>query len=116
MQRGAAGLLAAFLRRGGGHFQPGLGGQLLDRLGEAEMAGPHFKADGVAVGAAPKTVKKALVLVDGEAGGLFVMEGTQAVMLASLLDQLDAPPHHRRQKDAGAEFVEEAGREGHAEP
>ena len=46
-------------------------------------------------------------------GGLFLVERRQPLPLAPGLLQLHAPAHHLRNRKAGAQFVEELGREAH---
>ena len=101
------------LRRRAWYLEPGLLGEALDGLGEAEVVDAHREADDVAMRAAAEAVEEALVVVDEEARALLVVEGAEAGELASLLDQAHAPSHHARAGEAVADLVQELRREGH---
>ena len=60
-----------------------------------------------------KIVIKSLLVVDRERRRLFLLERRQPLKLPARLLQLDAPPHHFRNRKPGAQFVEELGREAH---
>ena len=57
-----------------GHLQPGLGGQNLHRLHEAEVFGFLDEGQRVAFGVAAEAVVIALAIIDVERGGFFLME------------------------------------------
>src|SRR5579883_251213 len=102
-----------FLRRGARHFEPRFGGELLDRLAEAEPAALHDEADDVAMRAAAEAMEEALVLDDVEGGRLLLVEGAEADEVAAALRQPDPTPDHLGERRARAQLVEEGGREGH---
>ena len=87
--------------------------QPLDGLGKADALGLHQKRDDVAVLAGGEVVVKALLVIDGERGRLFLLERRQPLELPPRLLQLDAPAHDFRNRKPGAQFVEELGREAH---
>ena len=95
------------------HVQTGLSGKLLDRLHERQVVVAHGEPDDIAMGAAAEAVEKPLVVIDREAGGLFLVERATGLVLAAGADQSHAPADHLRYRQAGAQFVEEAGRQGH---
>lgn len=70
----------------GSHMAP----ELLHRLLEADSIFFTDKADHVAAGVAPKAVVKVGLGVDGKGRGLFLVEGTEAHVVAPLLLELHA--------------------------
>ena len=58
-------------------------------------------------------MEEALLVVDGERGRLLLVEGRQPDELAALLAQLHAAADHFRHRKAGAQLIEELGREAH---
>ena len=99
--RGALGpLLRA--RIGRGDFHPGRLGELLDRVHERQAARVGQEADRVAMRAAAEAMVEALVVVDGEARRLLLMERAARLPLAPGADQLHLPPIRRRQRRSGA--------------
>ena len=114
VEQGLALLLAlAVLRRVAGDLHARLLGQLLHRLGEGQALGVHDEVEGAAVGFAAEAVIEALVFVDGEGRGLFLVERAQAQMLAALFDQLDVAADDVGEPGAGAKFFQELIGEGH---
>src|SRR5205814_1654826 len=103
----------AILRRLLRHCEPRLGRETLDGLDKIEVLGAHQIADRIAMRAAAKAVKEALILDDVKRGGLFVMKRAEAAQLATPPDQLYAPSDERAQRHAGAQFVKKARRKGH---
>ena len=100
-------------RVGRGDIHPGLAGKLLDRVHERHSAIVGEEADRVAVGAAAEAMVEALVVVDGEARRLLVVERAARLPLAPGADQL-----HRRRDDRAKAWSERAIRrarrgEGH---
>ena len=89
-------------RGGGGHFQPGFGGQLLHRLHERQAHIVGHEADHIAVRTAAKAVIEALFIVDVETGGFLVVEGAAALHLPPRPGQLHAPPDDARSRNTGA--------------
>ena len=92
-----------------GNVHPGLGGKLLDRIHERHPALVGQKADRVAVRTAAEAMVEALVVVDGEARRLLVVEWATCLPFAPGADQL-----HRRRDDGGedrssAKLVEKGG-------
>ena len=83
------------LRVGGWDFEPGLGRELLDGVHELHSALVGEEADRVAVRAAAEAMVEALVVVDGEARRLLIVERAARLPLAPGADQL-----HRRRDDA----------------
>ena len=79
---GALGLVAG-ARVGGGDLHPGLGGELLDRVHERHAARVGQEADRVAMRAAAEAMVEALVVVDREAGGFFLVERAAGLELAA---------------------------------
>src|SRR5262249_23710502 len=80
----------AFLR----HGEPGLAGELLDRIAEIEPVTVHDKADHVTMRAAAEAVIEALILADGEGGRLLVMKRAKTAGLVAAANQADLAPHH----------------------
>ena len=76
------------------HFQSGLTRQFFNCLGEAEMVGLHLEGDDVAMSAAAEAMIEALLLVDREAGRLFIVEGTQTHMLPPFSGKPHLAPNH----------------------
>ena len=74
---------------GAGTSMPGLAGQLLDRVHERQAALVGEEADRVAMRAAAEAMVEALLVVDGEARRLLVVERAAGLPLAAGLDQLD---------------------------
>ena len=91
---------------GAGTSMPGLGGKLLDRVHELHAAIVGEEADRVAMRAAAEAMVEALVVVDREAGRLFIVERAAGLPLASGADQL----HRRRDHAPKAPFEREVRR------
>src|SRR6185437_7141518 len=102
---GAVALFTALAR----HFETGLVRELLHRLGEGEVRRLHGEADDVAMRAAAETVIKALVLDDVERWRLFFVEGTEADILPSALDEAHAPADDVGERQTLAQLVEKPG-------
>jgi hypothetical protein len=81
-------------------------GQLLHGIHEAQTALIGHPPDRVTVGRTAKAVVEALVIVDIEAGRLFIMERAAALIFAARLANFDGLADERRQKRPAAEFVE----------
>lgn len=85
-------LMALLLIRAGAgfirHFQAVLGDQFLDGFNELQPIVIHQKVDGVAVGAAAKTMVKLLFAVHGKRRGFLMMEWTAGVKVLALLFEL----------------------------
>ena len=80
---------------GAGTSMPGLGRELLDRIHERHAAIVGEEADRVAVRAAAEAMVEALVVVDGEARRLLVVERAARLPLAPGADQLHRRRDHR---------------------
>ena len=102
-----------FLRRILGHLHAGFRRQPLDRFGERQVFRLHDEVEDAAVGPAAEAVIKALLLIDREGRRLFVVERTQARMLAAGALQGDALADHRDQPHPRPEFVQKMRRERH---
>ena len=100
---------------GRGNVEPGLGRELLHRIHELHAAVVGEEADRVAVRAAAEAMVEALVVVDGEAGRLLVVERAAGLPLAPGADQLHRRRDHGGKDRSSAKLVEEGGREGHQE-
>ena len=106
------GLLLGALRLarvGGGHLEPGLGGQLLHRVHEREAALVGHPADHVAVRAAAEAVVEALLVADREARRLLVVERAAGLPLAPRLGELGRAHDHAGQRHACAQVIEPLG-------
>ncbi len=101
-------LLGELRHRHAGHLR-----QPLDRLGKRHALGLHDEAEDVAMLAGGEVVIEALLVVHGERGRLLLVERRQAAELAPGLAQFDAPPHHLRNREAGAQLVKELRRKAH---
>ena len=108
-QRGGALGLLAGAGVGGRHLHPRLGRKLLDRVHERQPAGIGQEADRIAMRAAAEAMVEALVVVDGEARRLLVVERAARLELAPRADELHGRGDDGRQQGAGAQFVEEGG-------
>ena len=75
-------------RVGGGDLHPGLGRKLLDRVHERQAAMVGEEADRIAMRAAAEAMVEILVVVDGEAGRLLVVERAAGLPLAAGADEL----------------------------
>ncbi len=108
---------AAFVRSrvGGGDVEAGLGRELLDRIHERHAAIVGEEADRVAMRAAAEAMVETLVIVDGEARRLFVVEGAAGLPLASGADQLHRWRDDGRKDRSSAKLVEEGRGKGHSE-
>ena len=71
------------------------------------------EADCVAVGSAAEAMVETLLIIDGEARRLLVVEGAACLELAPRLDQLHRWRDHRGQGRPGAQFVEPLRGESH---
>ena len=102
------GALGALLRLGVGRgdVHAGLGRKLLDRVHELHAALVGEEADRVAVRAAAEAMVEALVVVDGEARRLLVVERAAGLPLAARADQLHRRRDHGGQHGPRAQFVE----------
>ena len=99
-----------------GHFRQRHAGELrqpLDRFRKRDALGLHDEAENVAVLAGGEIVEEAFLIVDRERGRLLLVEGRQPDELAALLAQLHAAANHLRHWQAGAQLIEELGREAH---
>ena len=92
-----------------GRRQPGQLGQAGDRRRELQALDRHDEVDRVAVLAAAEAVIEALGLGDRERGRLFLVERTQAQVLAAAPGQADVPPDQLDQRQARLELVERDG-------
>jgi hypothetical protein len=91
------GVVAALLVAQG---DAGLGGQALDRLREGEVVDLHHERDGVAALLAAEAVEETLARADLEGRRLLVMEGTQALEVATArVAQLEVLGHHGVDRD-----------------
>lgn len=78
----------------------GLGGQTLDRLGEREVVDLHHERDGVAALLAAEAVEETLARTDLEGRRLLVVEGAQALEVATArVAQLEVLGHHGVDRD-----------------
>jgi hypothetical protein len=87
------------------HLEAGFGRQAFDRLGKAQAFRAHDEIEVAAMGAATEAVEEALVLADRKRRRLFIVEGTQPAVLATLATQLDAPADEIDKRHSGAYFV-----------
>ena len=111
MQVARAAFAGGFLRRGPGHFHPRLGGEAFDGLGEGRAFRPHQEGDGIPMRTAAEAVE--MIVIDVEGGRLLAMERTAALPVAAGFEQPGLAADQAGQRRAGAEFVEEGGRESH---
>src|SRR6185369_3469427 len=95
------------------HLQPGLAGELLDRVDEGQPAAIHQPADRVAMGGAPVAMIEALVVDDREARRLLRVERAKRLVLAPRLFQLQRAPDQPRERGSGAQLVEEGDGDAH---
>jgi hypothetical protein len=72
------------------------------------MAMTHQKRYDVAVSPTAEAVKKALILIDGEAGRFLVMERAKAGIFPAFACQFDALPDHLRERDPRTDFIQES--------
>ena len=99
------GALLGHLRRariGGGDLHPGLCGQFLDRIHEGKAALVGHPTDHIAMCPAAEAVVKPLLVIDGEAGGLFRVERAARFPFAARALQFLRPHDDRGQGHAGA--------------
>ncbi len=113
VQRRARLGLARGARIGGGHAHPGLGGELLDRIHEAQPLVIGEEPDRIPMRSATETMVEALVVVDREARRLLVMERAARLVLAPRALHLHMPPDQRGQRDPRSQFVQPLRGEGH---
>ena len=101
------------LRRRLRDSQPRLARQLLDRLDEVEIVGPHGEPDHISMGAAAEAMEEGFVLDDVERRRLLVMKRAQSGKLAPAADQLDPPTDQSGKRNSTAQLVEKARRKRH---
>jgi hypothetical protein len=89
-------------------LQADRGGQVLDRLDEADAGVLHQEADGAAVRAAAEAVVELLGRADREGGGFLGMEGTAGAVIGARLLQRHVAFDHIDDVDAGKQFLDEA--------
>ena len=82
----SAALLAALAL----HLHAGTAGQLLHRLGEAQVVELHQKTQGVTVRPAAEAVIELLVMADREGGRVLLMERAETAVVAPALLELHA--------------------------
>ncbi len=102
----------------GGHLHAGFAGDDLDRLHEADVFGFLDEAEEIALLVATEAVIEPLAVIDVEGCGFFLMEGARRPHVALALVRLSAVPchlatDHLGQRGAGAQFVDETGRQTH---
>ena len=95
------------------HLQAALVGKLLHGFDKAHAGMLHQKADGVAILAAAKTVKKLLAGADGEGGRLFTMKRAQAHEIGAALFELHIAAHDIDHVDAGKQLLDKRLGNGH---
>jgi hypothetical protein len=105
--------LLHILRRLARHLEAGLVRQSLDRFGEREVLRLHHEGEDVAVLAAGEAVIEALVVVDGEGGGLFVGERAETDELLAAPNQPRAPANQRGDRNAGTDLIQKLRRKRH---
>ena len=100
------------------HLQAHLPGEDLDRLHEADVLGLAHEADRIALRMAAEAVVEALLVVDVERGGLFLVERARRPHVALALVRLAAVPHdlatrHLGHGQAVAQFIKETRGQTH---
>src|SRR6185437_9773344 len=90
-----------------------LRGEILHRVHEGHAAIVGEEADRVPVGSAAEAVIEMLVVVDGEARRLLVVEGTAGLPFSPGTNELHRWSDDGRQGRARAQFVEPGGGESH---
>ena len=113
VQRGALFLPRLALGVALRHVEPGHAGEALDRLGEGEPLDLDQEAEDVAVPPRREIVVELLLIIDEKRRRLFRAEGREAAPLAPLLAQFHPLADDLRDRQAGADFVQELGREFH---
>src|SRR4051794_11354889 len=95
------------------NLQPGLGRQLLDRFGEGQIVVAHRETDDVAMGATAEAVEEALLVVDVETGGFFVVERARCLEFTPRPDQPHALADHVGQGQPRSQLFKELWRKRH---
>ena len=85
----------------------------LNRLGERDALGLHQEVEDVAVLAGGEVEPHHLRVIHEKGRSLLLVERRQALHLPPRADKLHPAPDNLRDGDAGAQFVEELGREAH---
>jgi hypothetical protein len=98
-------------RCGAGDLEPGVLGELLDGLAEAEPVELHQEADRGTVRAAAEAVVELLVRCHRERGRLLVVERAARLQALAAAFQRDARADDVDDVDAGEELVDELGRD-----
>ena len=88
------------------HLQAALVGKLLHGFHKAHAGMLHQEADGVAVLAAAKAVKKLFAGADGERGRLLSMERAQAHEIGAALFELHIAAHDIDHVDTGEQLLD----------
>ena len=94
-----------------GHRQTRALGQVAHRLDEAQAQVFGQEADGVAAGTTAEAVVELLGRADGKAGRLLAVEGAQPHQIGAAALELDMPPHHVGNVDAGQQVLQKTGRD-----
>jgi hypothetical protein len=109
---GALGLVA-HARVGGREIETGGGGKFLHCVHERQSARVGEEADRVAMRPAAEAMVETLLVIYGEGGALFAVEGAARFIFSPGLGQLDRRGDHGAERGAGAQFIEELSGQAH---